>query len=466
MKSKLSGQLFKYYLFLVLLLILIIVITGFVNNIYINRTFYIDDNRFDEIDDFSNINDLYDEGFIEESTEIVIFSKDFDIIESNSDLFRVGEKITLEEFNDFIVDNILDIDVIRENDEYVLFIYKFIDDAVYNDAFADNNPLGLWWPADIYIVTIGCFLIFMLFTLFIYSRLTSKNILIPVKSLISGVSEITAGNYNSKIDFKAKNELSTLKDSINQMSGTIKNEIERREELEKQRKELTLYISHDLKTPLTNIQGYSQALVSDTAIDKKQRDKYLDIIADNSKRATNLIRDLFELSSLQYDKNELVLSRVNLCELLREIITNYINEFDEKLMEYSFDIPDEPVLINASKDKLKRAFQNIISNSIKYSGAKTKFGISIMRQKEPSPFTGNNVIEIIIWDTGPGIREDLQDIVFNPLTRGDMSRSSGVEGSGLGLAITKSIIEKHSGNIMLDKSYKNGTRFIISIPVL
>jgi signal transduction histidine kinase len=126
-------------------------------------------------------------------------------------------------------------------------------------------------------------------------------------------------------------------------------------------------------------------------------------------------------------------------------------------MAYTFEIPEFPIWCLIHEKRIERAIGNIITNSIKYSGKNTTLYLEMKVSK-------NNAV-IIIQDTGIGIPKEFVPVIFEPFVRADLSRNTKSGGTGLGLAITKKIMEKHEGQIYLDSNYKNGCRFVISLPL-
>lgn len=308
----------------------------------------------------------------------------------------------------------------------------------------------------LYLYLLLFFIISVLAVLLIYAKLTSMTLVLPIRKILEGVKTIGDGDYSARINYKSKNELGYLIESINQMSEKIQHEIDLREKSEENRKKLILDISHDLKTPLTNVLGYSETLHHDSKLGEDLRNKYLNIIISNSKKANNLIQDLFELSHMENSISDVNLEDRDFSEFIREILVGYIPELDDNDIDYDFNIPDKDIMVKINSQKLERAINNIIDNSIKYS----EKNMSLKLKLEDS----NNQVILTIEDSGIGIPTELAENIFDPFVRADNSRNSKTGGTGLGLAISRGIIRIHGGNIEIDTSYKDGCRFIISLP--
>ncbi|MEI5909702.1 HAMP domain-containing sensor histidine kinase [Bacillus spongiae] len=327
----------------------------------------------------------------------------------------------------------------------------------------ESNFLVLYFPVEnvlfenkIFYSSLGFFIVILLLILIWYAKLTSIQIIYPIQELLRGVEHISKGNFETTIHSKANRELDELKDGINAMALKIGKEVKLKEHSELLRQQLILDISHDLKTPLANIQGYAETLSYLIDISMEDRQKFIQIIRSNSLRANDLIEDLFELSRLDLDSSEFQLTKHDINEWFRLVISSFIDEFEEKKIRYDIDIPeDNPVVAKINPKSLERAITNLINNSILYSN---KYIALSLKTEE------TNLI-IKIEDRGIGIPEQYNEKIFDPFIRLDSSRNSKAGGSGLGLAITKKIIDKHNGTISLDSTYKEGSRFIIRLPI-
>ncbi|MGN7299054.1 sensor histidine kinase [Ferdinandcohnia sp. SAFN-114] len=227
--------------------------------------------------------------------------------------------------------------------------------------------------------------------------------------------------------------------------------------LEESKKQMLADISHDLKTPITTIQGYSKVLYEGLVKDEEQTKKYLRYIYEKSIRVTSLIDELFMFSKLDSPDVPIQKEKKDICEFYRGVIAEHYDIFEEKDMELEIDIPNEKIMHAFDQKLLNRALSNLLQNINKYNPEETKVFLKLTKNEEK--------IIIEIGDDGIGIREDIARTVFDPFVRGDKSRMND-EGSGLGLAITKKIIELHNGNIRVDTTPKQGkTNFIIELPL-
>lgn len=304
------------------------------------------------------------------------------------------------------------------------------------------------------VASILIIIIFLTLSVFVYAYLTSKKIVKPLKKILEGIKRMTKGDYCTRIDFNAENEFAEIKDAFNFMAEKIETSESERKRLENLRRQLLADISHDLKTPLTSIRGYSKALYDGMVEDEEKLKKYLNIIYNKSERATLLIETLHEFAKL--DNSQYIINREegDFSEFIRETVSGFYNEFQEKGFQLEIDLPEYEIRYKFDRVEMERAISNIITNVLKYNPEGTKIKIELKNNIEE--------IELIIADDGIGIDENLKDKIFEPFIRGDKSRHT-TGGTGLGLSIANKILEKHGGNLKLEQREKYKTVFKLNL---
>lgn len=445
MKSqKISTQFFINYLIIFFLILTLVVTTFLLHNAYtsvLQNDFFIDIDKL--IEDYS----VYDlktaaknQNFTSEDY-IEVINEDYEIIDTYNSPKNVGFTYTHKKLNSQIY-----------SDDYYEY-YVFYIDGTDNFTLLHMSPINSY--TEVILLFIVFFIVLFFVSLIVYAKVSSQKIVIPIKKLVNGIEKISIGDYNSKIEFNATNELDILKNSINEMSNKIKSEINLRQKSEDNRKKLILNISHDVKTPLTNIIGYSQTLLKGKNLSLDDVKSSIKIINTNGLLANKLINELFELSKFEMNNEILPIKSTDICELLRRKLIQYISEFEDKNINYNFNIPNENISLNLNVIQFERSIDNLIQNSIKYNGS--NFDINITLKK------AMDVITIIIEDTGIGIPKEYHNTIFEPMVRVESSRNRTLGGTGLGLSITKHIIQRHGGTITLDPNYLDGCRFIITL---
>ncbi|NLN65120.1 MAG: HAMP domain-containing histidine kinase [Clostridiaceae bacterium] len=323
---------------------------------------------------------------------------------------------------------------------------------IYNQEGPASDIIQTGWV--IFIVGLLYLLIIAIIT-FIYSRITASRITIPLQKLCDGTKLLREGDYSARVDLKLKNEFAELQSTFNDMADRIEQEISLRKKSEEERRRLILDISHDLKNPMASIQGYAQFLMKKSNMTKQERDRHLKVIINNSKRASQLLSELFELSQMDSPEFSLKLVRTDICEYIRQICGELVPQLEREGFEYKFDISESSVFALVDIDRFGRIIQNLASNALRYNPRGTLITVRLIAQ--------NRQVMIDFSDNGIGIPAQLADTIFMPFVRGDNYRNIKTSGSGLGLSIAKRIAEEHGGDLILHPIEK-GSTFRITIP--
>lgn len=215
-------------------------------------------------------------------------------------------------------------------------------------------------------------------------------------------------------------------------------------------------ICHDLKTPMTSVQGFAAAL-RDGKIRPEEQDEIFHIIYSKSCYMNELVESLFAYSKLDTDDYQLSRKKLDMCSLVRNLVAMNYNEFDERDMELQLDIPDDPLFCYADEKEMKRSISNLIINTYKHNPNGTKALIQVYCHKKDA--------YVVVADSGDPIPPEQERFIFEPFMCGDEARTSG-NGSGLGLAISQIIVRKHGGDLYISKDIDGCTKgFVIKLPV-
>ena len=226
-----------------------------------------------------------------------------------------------------------------------------------------------------------------------------------------------------------------------EMAAITREQEAERQEYDRRRNLMLSDIAHDLRTPITTISGYAQALKDNVVQDEKKRQEYLQAIENKSKRMSDLINLLFEYVKLDSDGFSLDREEVDLAELLRENAALIYQDMEDAGMNFEVDIPEEMYMINADKMQMSRVITNLMVNAIRHNKPGTKILLSMTERM--------GIVTVRVADTGNPIPSDIRETLFDPFSKGDKSRSDG-KGSGLGLSIAKKVIDTHGYNLSLE----------------
>jgi two-component system phosphate regulon sensor histidine kinase PhoR len=230
-------------------------------------------------------------------------------------------------------------------------------------------------------------------------------------------------------------------------------DVSEHKKLELIKRDFVTNVSHELRTPLTAIKGFTETL--EFEIDEDNR-RYIEIIQRHTNRLINIVEDLLQLSNLENAADAIEISEVDLDNLFVNVHRIFEDRFKKKKLEFRWTLQDGYFKIPGDPFKMEQVFINLVDNAIKYTD---EGGIYIDCSVVDEEMTIN------VYDTGLGIPKEQHDRIFERFFVVDKSRSRKLGGTGLGLSIVKHIVLLHGGNIDIDRKYKNGTSFIITLPL-
>ena len=221
--------------------------------------------------------------------------------------------------------------------------------------------------------------------------------------------------------------------------------------IERSMRKMLSNISHDLKTPLTVILGYTEIMLNDRDINQEKKESLLQTVHVKTLEVLELISIFFELVKLESDDHNLEISKIEIGEICRKIILEYYEILTIKEFEVEIDISEEQMLIWGNTEAIERILNNLLSNAIKYGADGKMVGMKVR--------STNDRVYIEIIDKGQGIHEADQNRVFERLYTMEDSRNKRNQGSGLGLTITKRLVEQLDGKIYLHSKPFRKTTF-------
>src|SRR5699024_1667231 len=226
-------------------------------------------------------------------------------------------------------------------------------------------------------------------------------------------------------------------------------------QLEVMRKDFVANVSHELKTPVTSIRGFSETLLDGAQEDPEIREQFLQIIFKESKRIQLLIEDLLILSKIEKDEPHININEIYIDDVFAELLPVFTQRAKKENITLEIDIK-EHISLQADEDKVKQILLNVFMNAINYTPEDGTVSIMMKEVDED--------VLIKISDTGIGIEKEALPRIFERFYRVDKDRSRGSGGTGLGLAIVKHIVEAHRGKIEVESELGKGTTFSIYLP--
>lgn len=284
-----------------------------------------------------------------------------------------------------------------------------------------------------------------------------ERILLPVDRLRKGVRAITEGTYEITVENESASEVSGLIDSFNLMAQKLKENERLKTEYEKNRKALISNISHDLKTPITSIQGYLEALQIDENLPDEKRARYLKIIQSNSAYMNRLIDDLFLFSTLDMEKMDFCFAQISIRPFLSDMMEEFRLDLEERGVSFQYeDALVQDYTVNLDAKRFHQILQNLIGNAIKHGPAQG------LRVKVTACVTESE-LRLEVRDNGPGIPTEALPHLFERFYRVDSERKKDFSSTGLGLAIAKELAQAHGGDIAVSSEKGKGCCFTVTM---
>lgn len=270
--------------------------------------------------------------------------------------------------------------------------------------------------------------------------------------------EIAIGSPESKILRVYTNPIKPAASNSSNSGGIIFiQDITNIKKLEQVRTDFVSNVTHELKTPLTSIRGFVETLRAGAINDPDVAEKFLEIIDIEAERLYMLINDILQLSEIESSKEDTNISTVNLKAVIGEVLSILNEVAGKKGVTLVDETSDEPINIEANRNRLKQMLINLIDNGIKYNKDNGSVTIKARRLE--------GRIVITVRDTGIGIDRKHFSRIFERFYRVDKGRSRSMGGTGLGLSIVKHIVNLYNGDINVDSEPGKGTKFTISLPV-
>ena len=272
----------------------------------------------------------------------------------------------------------------------------------------------------------------------------------PLYEIRQGAERFARGEFERKLPEYQVMEISVLANAMNQMAGKL-------DSLENLRREFVANVSHELKTPVTTIKGFTETLINGAKDDASDLDRFLEIISRQTDRLSAIIDDLLTLSRLESAplSEVLVLDWHNLCDILALSVDVSQSRADKKTIELQLEC-HSPVHVHVDHSLLMQAIVNLIDNAIKYSPENTR--VKIVARIDADH------VRIDVTDEGPGIMAEHIPRLFERFYRADKARSRKLGGTGLGLSIVKHIVKVHQGDVEVDSRVGAGSTFSILLP--
>jgi signal transduction histidine kinase len=293
----------------------------------------------------------------------------------------------------------------------------------------------------------SCAVAFLLCFVAVY--IMTYNMIKPLRQMSYAAKRYSVGDFSPRIDVNGRDELASLCSEFNSMATALA-------QLESTRRSFVANVSHELKTPMTTIGGYIDAILDGT-IPKDEQDHYLQIVSDEVKRLSRLVVAMLNMSKIEAGEIKLHPSRFDITDLIFNTMLSFEQLIDNKGIEVTGLDLLEPTTVNADRDMINQVIYNLIDNAVKFTPQGGEISVRLSTE-------GKNV-SVSIRNTGAGISSEELSKVFERFYKVDKSRSFDIKGAGLGLYIVKTIVDMHSGTIRADSREGQFTEFTFTIPM-
>ncbi len=308
-----------------------------------------------------------------------------------------------------------------------------------------------------HMVTVFIISVLLFITLMItFFMILTRNSIKYLDEINHNLHKIASGNLEINIPVRRNDDLGELAKTVNSMSEQLKRLIEEERNWERAKNQLITNVSHDIRTPLTSVRGYMELIINHQYKDEACLKQYTQIVYNKCKDLQMLVDDLFEYAKLNNSEMKIKKNKVNLGELIEQVVIGFIPTLEESQMAYRLKFTDEKVDIMVDPILIARLLNNLIINAIKYGKEGKYLDIELHKQD------GEAIIRVINF--GDPIKQEDIPYIFDNFYRSDQSITQ-KSGSGLGLTIAKNIVEKHNGSIEVE-SRESRTIFEVRLPYM
>jgi signal transduction histidine kinase len=278
----------------------------------------------------------------------------------------------------------------------------------------------------------------------------------PLEELVDAAGRLAGGDRSARVQVGGLSETATLGAAFNEMAGQLELEASQRDQLDRLKDEFVLTASHELRSPLTSVQGFAELLMLERDTLTPKQVETVEIILDNCRHLARLLNDLLDLT--RSDAGRLAIRPVptDLAPLIEEVVRTMRAQTERGGQTLTMQLPPRLPLLNVEPDRIRQILVNLVTNAHEYSPE----GASI----EVKAQAVGAEVEIAVTDDGPGIPESQLNLIFDRFTRGDAGLTQRVGGTGLGLAISRSLVELHDGTIEVESEVGKGSTFRFRLP--
>jgi signal transduction histidine kinase len=280
----------------------------------------------------------------------------------------------------------------------------------------------------------------------------------PLEELVDAARRLAEGDLDARVKVGGLSETATLGSAFNEMAGELQREAGRRDQLDRMKDEFVLTASHELRSPLTSVQGFAEVLMLDREKLTPKQAETVEIILDNTRHLVRLLNDLLDLARSNAGRLAIKPVPTEIGPLVEDAVRSMRAQTEAGNQTLEAAVAPGLPRVSVEPDRIRQVLVNLLTNAHEYCPPGASIRADVTR-------VGDEV-EITVTDDGPGIPAEQIEHIFDRFTRGDAGLTQRVGGTGLGLAISKSLVELHGGTIGVESTLGAGATFRVRLPAL
>lgn len=362
----------------------------------------------------------------------------------------IGKQITNSELNEVrngnIVVNTGSFKEIFKTPMMTVGIPMVVDNRVIYSVFLHTpiNEITSALKIVFFVIWMSAFFAVLISALIIYYS-SNKILIKPLEKINSTAKSIAKGEFDKRVELKSDDEIGDLAHSFNYMADSLQN-------LEKMRRSFIANISHELRSPMTSINGFITGMIDGTIPEEKWQ-YYLTIVHGEIKRLIRLINDLLDLARLESGEFSLTIGVFDINEVIRERIIKFEEKINKKKINVNVVLTEGKLKVKGDRDRIDQVITNLVDNAIKFVPMEGTIEIKTEIKEDR--------LLVSVYNNGPGIPKDEIKYIWDRFHKVDKARSKG-GGTGLGLSIARQILNQHNETIWVE-SGTDGTKFIFTL---
>ena len=278
----------------------------------------------------------------------------------------------------------------------------------------------------------------------------------PLEELVDASGRLAGGDLDARVKVGGLSETAALGEAFNEMADELQRRAGERDQLETMKDEFVLTASHELRSPLTSVQGFAELLLLEREKLSPKQAETVEVILDNTRHLVRLLNDLLDLARSDAGRLTIKPAPTAVGPLVEDAVRTMRGQTESGEQSLSHRIEPGLPEVSVDRDRIRQVLVNLLTNAHEYSPAGATIEVTASRQGEG--------VELAVRDDGPGMAADQLEHIFDRFTRGDAGLTQHVGGTGLGLAISKSLVELHGGAIATESAPGEGSTFRVWLP--